>query len=578
MDPKKPPKINSGYKYACMVSDRQAKEEAIKLKAPALLLIAAMFVWACSPGASESTATSDTSTTVEGSTGEEVVLVIADSASPSTLDPDFSTTDQSWAVGQNAYRHLVEHGVKPFENDVSEVDLESEPTGALADSWEVSDDGLTYTFHLREGVLSPFGNELSTDDLQWSWDRTLAVEGVGPFFFGLASIDASNPFTVIDDRTFEVHLTTDSPVFLKLFAIPVFGSPIFDSTEAKKHVTDADPWARDWLGTHTAGFGPYHVETFEPGREVVWVENPNYWEGDLAIDRIIQREVPDESTRLTLLKSGEVDIATFLGPSALEDADASEGVSVLSLQGNLGLMFGLNNAVAPFDIREVRQAVAYAMPVEDIINNVYLGNEFAIDNRGYVPDSYPFAHQGAFDYWPYEHDPDKARELIEQAGATGATVTFTINASRPDHEQAAILVRDALADVGLNVEIEKLTPARYQEQYFTRQAQMVLVQDAPWVVDPAYVTVNYFDPGAAGIANWVNYSNPEGGALMQEAYAESDPQRRLELAGEAYRIVVDDAPWAAYIGTGFHLAVRDDVGGFVWRADNLLDFKYFYRK
>ena len=508
----------------------------------------------------------------------EVVLIIADSATPSTLDPDFATTDQSWAVGQNAYRHLVEFPVKPFVNDSSEVDLEAGPVGALADSWELSDDGSTYTFHLREGVLSAAGNELTTDDVAWSWERTIAIEALGPFVFGLGSIDIDNPFTIIDDMTFEVHLTSATPVFLKLFAIPLFASPIFDSTEAKAHATDEDPWALDWLGANTAGFGPYYAESYTPGQEVVWVENPNYYEGDLAVDRIIQREVPDESTRLSLLKAGEVDVATFLGPRALLDAAETDGVTVLSLQGNLGLMFGLNNETPPFDNVEVRRAVAHAMPIEQITEGVYAGNEFAFDFRGYVPTTYPFAHTGPFDYWPYDHDPEKARELIQSAGADGSEVTLTINASRPDHEQVAIVLRDALADVGLRVEIESLSPARYQEQYFTRQAQMVIVQDAAWVVDPAYVTVNYFCPCSAGIANWINYSNPEVGALMEAAYAEADPDLRFELAGEAYRGVVDDAPWAAYIGTGFQLAVRDDVGGFVWRTDNLMDFKYLYRK
>jgi peptide/nickel transport system substrate-binding protein len=511
-----------------------------------------------------------------GSENGETVLIIADSATPSTLDPDFATTDQSWAVGQNAYRHFVEQPIKPFEGDATEVDLEAEPVGALAESYEASEDGMTYTFHLREGVMSPYGNELTTADVQWSWDRTLAIEALGPFVFDLGSIDTENPLTILDERTFEVHLTAPTPVFLRVIAIPLFASPIFDSTEAKKHATEEEPWALDWLGTHTAGFGPYHAESFTAGEEVVWVENPNYYEGDLEVDRVIQREVPSESTRLALLKAGEVDIAAFLGPHALEDAASTDGVNVLSVQGNLGLMFGLNNESPPFDDVQVRRAVAHAMPIEEITQNVYAGNEFAVDFEGYAPITYPFAHEGPFDYWPYDHDPDKARQMIEAAGAAGSEVTLTINAARPDHEQVAIVVRDALADVGLDITIDKLSPARYQEQYFNREAQMVIVQDAPWVVDPAYVTVNYFHP-EAGIANWVNYSDPEGARLMQTAYDEGDPDRRFDLAGEAYQKVVDDAPWAAYIGTGFHLAVRDDVGGFVWRTDNLMDFKYFYK-
>lgn len=541
----------------------------------ALLLALVMVAAAC--GASEQSGT-DSAGGETADNGGETVLVIADSATPSTLDPDFASTDQSWAVGQNAYRHFVEFDVKPFDGGATEVDLEKPPIGALAESWEVSDDGMTYTFTLREGVKSPFGNELTTEDVKWSWDRTQAVEGVGSFIFGLGSIDGEKPLTVIDEQTFEIHLTAPSPVFLRLFAIPLFGSPIFDSTEARKHATEEDEWARDWLSTHTAGFGPYHVEEYQAGEEVLWVANPNYWEGELPVQRIRQLEVPDESTRLSLLKEGEVDIATFLGPRARQEARSSDGVKVLSVQGNLGLIVGVNNDVAPFDKQAVRQAVAHAIPTDEIISSVYLDDEFATDFEGYVPNSYPFAHEGPFDYWPYDYNLDKARELMSSAGVDSANVTLSINATRPAHEQTAIQIRDSLAQIGIELEISKLTPAKYQEQYFGRKAQMVLVEDAAWVVDPAYVTVNYFDPGDAGIANWVNYSNQEAAELMQSAYAEGDEDRRFELAGQAYQMVVDDAPWSAYIGTGFHLPARENISGLVWRTDNLIDFKYLKKE
>lgn len=540
-----------------------------------MAVIAAMAIMLSACGTQGASTVPSPSTGGDGASG--ATLVIADPALPATLDTDFASTDQSWAVGQNAYRHLVEFPVTDFVDGVAEVDLGAGPVGALAESWVVADDLMSYTFTLREGVQSPFGNELTTADVQWSFERSAAVEGVGLFAFGLASIDVENPVTVQDDRVFTINLTDPSPVFLPLFAIPLFAVPIFDTVEVQKHATDEDPWARDWLATHTAGFGPYHVEEYSPGNQVVWVQNPNYWEGDLPVQRIIHREVPDESTRLSLIREGGVDVATFLGARSRQEAAEADGVKVLGTQGNIGLIVGLNNAVAPFDNVAVRQAVAHAIPVADIIRTVYLDEEFAVDFEGYVPSSFPFAHQGAFDYWPYDFDIEAAQALMEDADVESADVTLTINSTRPEHQQAAILIRDSLAQIGINVTIDELSPARYQEQYFGRTAQMILVQDAAWVVDPAYVTVNYFYPGDAGIANWVNYANEEAGAAMDAAYAESDPDRRFELAGEAYRMVVDDAPWAAYIGTGTYVVTRDSVSGYVWRTDNLLDYKYFVK-
>lgn len=530
-----------------------------------LLVVAAMALMAaCGSSDSESEAGTDT-------------LVVAEPATPSTLDPDFSDTDESWAVLQNAYGSLTDLETVAVSDGVSQVDLEKGPVGGLAESWEVSDDGKTYTFKLRPDAKSRSGRAITSKDIAWSWDRALAVEGSGGFVLSITSVDTDDPVEIVDDSTFRVNLTAPNPLLPIVLAVPMPFAPIIDSTEAKKHTTDDDPWARKWLRTHTAGYGPYYADSYEPGNSVTWKANPNYY-GDTNVKTLIFREVPEQSTRLSLLRSGAVDIATYLDARARESAAEGEGVKVLGIQGNIGMIVGLNTEKPPFDDARVRQAVAYSIPTEEIIDTVYLGSEFASNFEGVVPTSYPFAADQDFAHWPYTHDLAKAKKLVSAAGATGTDVTMTINASRPDNEQAAILIRDALAQVGLNATIEELTPARYQEQYQTREAQMVLVNDAPWVPDAAYSLANYFDPGPSGVANWVNYDNPEATKLMRRALAEPDPKARVELAGRANRIIVDDAPWPAYIGFGTELAMRENIGGYVWRTNNLLDWRHLTKE
>ena len=136
----------------------------------------------------------------------------------------------------------------------------------------------------------------------------------------------------------------------------------------------------------------------------------------------------------------------------------------------------------------------------------------------------------------------------------------------------AIQIQTQLKKIDIDVQIEKLTPATYQEQYFSRKAEAVLVQDAAWVPDPGYSLGLFFGSGPNSVANWVNYSNKEVDALLEQTFNTADPKARRELGQKAHRIIVDEAPWAFYIGTGFYMTARSEVEGLNWRANNLIDY------
>jgi peptide/nickel transport system substrate-binding protein len=502
-------------------------------------------------------------------------LVIAESSTPATLDPDFSTGNSSLAVLENAYGNLTDFGVSG-SGDALVSNLKKGPIPYLAQSWSFSADGRTLTMRLRKGVKSPAGSEMTTADVDWSWKRSLAVGGAGGFLFGIASINQKKPLTVVDRYTFKIHLLGPNPLFPLLEAIPIPFSPIFDSAEVKKHVTASDPWARKWVASNTAGYGPYMVTRYAPGSEVVWEVNPNFFgAGRLRVQKYIEREVPEEATRLSLVKAGAVDIATELGPISRRDAANTSGVKVIGVRGNNGFIIGVNLKAPPFDKREVRQAVAHAIPSETIIKNVLLGSKFAVDDRGYVPVAYPFAHKGGFAHWPYSYNIAKAKALMKKAGVTNASATIYIHAGNPQDQQAAIIVRDALAKIGIDLQVQPLTASQYQDRYFKASFEMLLIEDAPWVADPAYVLANYFYPRPTGVANWANYANPAAVKLMRKALDARNPAQRLRFAGQANRIVVNDAPWSAYINTGTFLTVRSNVSGYLWRLNSLLDYRYF---
>jgi peptide/nickel transport system substrate-binding protein len=496
-------------------------------------------------------------------------LIVAVSATPVSLDPEFGASLESWELPVFVYEYLLCYNFKKDAEGVGQPQFEPPYEPRLAERVESSNGGKTLTFHLRKGVKSEFGNEFTASDVKWSWDRTFALNTAGMWMMKSSSIPSADSVRVVEPYVLEVNLAGPNTVLLTEQATSLNNPVIYDSTEAKKHASDADPWAKEWLGKNSATFGPYRVVQFTPGQQVVFEVNPNYYRGTPKIKRVIWREVPSSSTRLQLLLAGAVHIAKELDPRERQQCEGKPGVKVTAIKGNEGVIFGLNNQVKPFDNVKVRQAIAYAAPIDAIIDTVYLKQPNVRLYKGYTPESYP----AAIDYFPYyPTNLEKAKALLSEAGQGPFSFKLSQNASRPDHEQVAIQIQTQLKKIGIDVQIEKLTPATYQEQYYSRKAEAVLVQDAAWVPDPGYSLGLFFGSGPNSVANWVNYSNKEVDSLLEQTFNTADPALRRELGQKAHRLIVDDAPWGFYIGTGFYMTARSEVEGLNWRANNLINY------
>lgn len=509
---------------------------------------------------------SDTGGSGSGSGGEAGGdrLTVATAATPTTLDPEFASSPQDREVDISVYDRFL----KLADDGQGSADLEAEPEPQLAESWTVSDDGRVFEFKLREGVQSFYGNELTAEDVIWSWDRVFDQQSHGLFALGVSSVEADS-YTAVDDYTIRVELETPNPLLPSVLATPIPGAVIYDSTEVQKHATPDDKWGSNWLANNTASFGPYHVQDFTPGQQVTLVANPNYYGDALALEEVILREIPDPANRLALLRSGEVDIAQDLNSELRRSLEGQAGVKVESQPGNLAIAFGLNNEMPPFDDVRVRQAVAMAVPVNDIIETVYFNDETARLFNGYVADNFP----GYPDYWPYEgQDIEEAKRLVEAAGATGSRVELSYTTTFLEHEKIAQFITAALKEIGLEAVPNKLTPAKYEEQYYSHQAQSVLVQDASFVPDSVFPLYLFFGQDQGAVGNWINYTNKPVQDEIDRALAIPDLAERAEAALEVQKQIIDEAPWAMYLGIGYHLAMREDVQGFIWRPHNSLRF------
>ncbi|MBM3524804.1 MAG: hypothetical protein FJX57_17800, partial [Alphaproteobacteria bacterium] len=170
----------------------------------------------------------------------------------------------------------------------------------LAESWTVSADGKTYDFKLRRGVRSFFGNELTADDVVWSWEKSFAQKRTGLF---IASVSGVTKVEKTD--RYDVRFTLKAPSQIFLHAITNYVPSVYDSTEVKKHVAADDPWALKWIDQNTAGFGAYHLESVRQGEQAIFVANPNYFGGAPYYKRVVYREIPSAASRFQLLLTGQ---------------------------------------------------------------------------------------------------------------------------------------------------------------------------------------------------------------------------------------------------------------------------------
>lgn len=487
----------------------------------------------------------------------EETLTIAAKATPQGIDTSFHNSIESMQAFRNCMDTLLVFGTKQDENGEWTQDF-STLEGALAERWERSEDGRTVTFYLREGVTNQYGNELCAEDVRWTIERGLELNAVMSFFATtVAQIYDIEQVQVIDDHT--VSITTQEPnPMLETWACHAFNG-IFDSTEAKKHVTADDPWATEWLANHACAYGPYVIDTWNAGQEVVFTVNPNYWRGVPQIKKIVYKEVPDAANRLALIQSGAVDLVEQLPTRQLIEARQAAGVKVHSYDSNVVCHIEMNVEDEIFGDVLVRQAMSYAFPYNEVLESVLFG--MAKQAKSMNPSTYPdfFGDET----WNYSTDLDKARDLLEQAGyGDGFTFDCYVDAGVDEHIQMLVMFQTNLAQLGVTMNIVQLPTGDFYTQILENKFPMSIWQDMPGLPD-----------GVFGYALWavgsstVNHSNiddPRINDLYMQNVSTLDAQKRTEANRGIQDVLMEEAPWIYIAETGWHYTARENVEGITW--------------
>jgi peptide/nickel transport system substrate-binding protein len=466
-------------------------------------------------------------------------LVAAWAQDPVGLDPHVTSAYSSFQILENVLDTLVT------------LDAEQNVVPSLAESWEASADGLTWTFRLREGVRFSNGRELTADDVVFTFERMLDPEtGSGNAYLlaGVTAVDAP------DDRT--VVLTLEAPNVALLGHLAVNKAV---GIIARESVEDGT------INTRPIGTGPFRIAEFQPGTLVRLERNEHYWQSGLPyLDAIDIRIIPDESVRRTALVSGDVDWAISVPAQSVSELDRNDEVVVDQTTAGAYWYIGVNTEREPLDDPRVRQALSYALQRDNIALAAAFGNAQA------TQDPIPSSSAWAFDYAPYEYDPERARELLAEAGVEGG---FELEIMPTTQYEESIRVSQVLqanlAEVGVRATIRTLEWAEWLEEEGAGNYDTYVCS---WngLVDPD----DYFfaQHRTGEVFNFTGYSNPTVDELLDHGRRTEDFVERLPIYERINRIIVDEAPYIyLYNPLNIH-AYRPYVEGFQARPDQAVRF------
>lgn len=486
-------------------------------------------------------------------------LVVVTGATINSLDLHRSGTSRaSYQVGINCYDRLLSFGTKQTPDGGYSYDYEViEPE--LAESWTESDDGLTLTFKLKSNATFWDGRKVTAQDVKWSFDRAVSVGGFPTVQMKAGGLERPDQFEAVDEETFVIKLDRASKLTIPDLAVPV--PYIMNSVEALANATEDDPWATEYLHTTPAGSGAYKVARWTPGEQLVYERNDAWVGGPLpALQRVVVREVPSPATRRALVERGDVQVAFDI-----PDKDAAELVDTLDVFStpveNCIHCLNPNFAFEPFQDSNVRKAIAYAIPYEDIFQAAAYGRGLPMwGGQEEITDiAWPRKTQ-------YYTDIEKAKELMAASGyADGFDVPLSISLDLASWmEPTALLVQEALGEIGINVTIEKIPGANWRTAVLVeKRLPLHLENFGGWLNTPDYYFFWAYQDGH--LFNSSNYRNEEVEELTNATLhmPMDDPEYAPKIM-RMFEIVLDELPRIPLYQPALNVAMNGAEGYEFW--------------
>lgn len=482
-----------------------------------------------------------------------------------TLDPAESFELSPAEFIGNAYDMLVRLDI----NDTTKV------KGGIADSWTVSDDGLTYTFKLKPGIKFASGNPITAEDVAWSFERVVKLDKSPAFIltqFGLTGDNVAEKAKAVDDGTFVFTVDKAYAPSFVLNCLTATVGAVLDKKLVMEHAeatTPNDEYKYDtdfgyaWMKTHYAGSGPFSIRDWRANEIVVMERNENYYGDKPALARVIYRHVKESATQRLMLEAGDVDVARNLEPGDLEAVSKNPDLTTASAAKGTVYYISLNQKNEKLAKPEVREAFKYLVDYDAIGSTLLKG-------VGEVRQTYQAKGVlGALEENPYKFDVAKAKELLEKAGLKdGFSVTFDVRNTQPVTGIAESFQQTA-AQAGVKIEIIPGDGKQTLTKYRARNHDLYIGQ---WGMD-------YWDPNSNAEAFTSNPDNGDDASLktlawrnawdipelteqVKAALLERDSDKRAELYKKLQQEALETSPFVMLYQQIEVAGVRGNVKGY----------------
>ena len=475
---------------------------------------------------------------VDGADGASAggVLNAAIGGEPDQLDPHKTSAYHSFQVLENVYDTLVE----------PDANLEMKP--ALATEWTTSEDQLTWTFTLREGVKFSDGSPLTAQDVVYSYTRIIDEKLNNAYRFAtVESVAAPDPTTVV------VTLSAPTPNLLANL-----GGFKGVAIVQKSNVESGE------ITTKPVGSGPFAIGSYTSGDHIRLVRNDNYWGERPKLDGVRFTFVSDPTVALQNLRGGEVQWTDNLPPQQVPALLDGADPTVRSVPSTDYWYLALNQARKPYDDVDVRRAIAFALDREAITKAAKFG--LATVNQTAIPQNSAFHYE----YAPYSHDPNQARQLLDQAGVDGLTMDLMVTSEYPETVTAAQVIASQLDDIGVTVKIRTLDFAQWLDEQGNGNFDSFMLG---WLgnIDPD--EFYYAQHHSGGTFNFHKYRNPAVDRLLDQARTETDQGARKQQYDQVAKQIVDDASYIYLYNPDVAQGWSRQVSGYEVRTDRAIRFR-----
>ncbi len=485
-------------------------------------------------------------------------LVVGLSHDLTTLDPGRGYEIAGGLALKATYSSLVTIN----SSDISKIE------GDLAEKWEFAPDGKSVTFTLRKGVKFASGNELTSADVKWSYERVKGLKGNPSFLFDtIESVEAKDPSTVV------LKLTQPDPAILAKMTYSAFS--ILDSKTVTAQGGVSGPDAKDkdqaqkWLDANSAGSGPYILKSWTKENEIVVDRNPNYFRGPASIERVIYKHLPQTATQKLALEAGDIDISFEINAEQAKALGSNANISIVKgATTDMFFLFGnKNKEMSPNGVManpKVVQAMRYAVDYE--------GLKDLAGGAGVTPPT--IVGTGFVGAWDESKAPKrdvaKAKQLLTEAGFPSG---FAIDLQYPtkfartgiDFDLLAAKIQADLTEAGFKV---TLKPGDLQTELANYRAAKEGLGLWMWGADfpDTNDRLAFLPEGIVGKRmGWTNATSDETiQKLRDQAAVETDPKKRVEVWDKIQAYLVDNSPVVGLIQPARNVAVRKNITGYVY--------------